>query len=199
MRTTRYKADLEFNRPAVRGVNAWIQKYLQSTGASYYNLKRVVCSGSTRHGEGRPGSRAHDSIVARKLLGTGTTSASSAVDLGNRPAAIMPPPALGRARRQGHLPRLRERPSRSRRRLGRHDLGAVPAEAARSARSTRILRDDSSLKERPQGLRLHRLSRPHRARPPARITITIDCKKSSCRRVSPSRFPSTARARSRRG
>lgn len=165
------KADLEYIDPTSEEY-AWILKYMQATGASYYNLKLVDVFRLNRHGEGDR-FKSHDPIGERKLLWHGTNVAVVAAILGSG-LRIMP----HSGGRVGKGIYLASENGKSVNYVGWAGSTGVMflAEAALGKEHT-IVRDDSSLKEAPKGFDCI-VARGHTEPDPQHdITITIDGKK----------------------
>ncbi len=165
------KADLEYIDPT-SDEYAWILKYMQATGASYYNLKLVDVFRLNRHGEGDR-FKAHEPIGERKLLWHGTNVAVVAAILGSG-LRIMP----HSGGRVGKGIYLASENGKSVNYVGWAGTTGVMflAEAALGKEHT-IVRDDSSLKEAPKGFDCI-VARGHTEPDPQHdITITLDGKK----------------------
>jgi poly [ADP-ribose] polymerase len=182
------KADLEYIDPT-SDEYAWIQKYLQNTGASYYNLKLVDVFRLNRHGEGdalrgaRRHRRAQAPLARHQRRGGGGDLLHGAAHHA----------ALRRPRRQGHLPRLGERQVVNYVGWAGSTGVHVPRRGGARARSTPSLKDDSSLKEAPKGYDSI-VARGHTEPDPQHDIITIDGKTVVVPRASPSRCPQYAKS-----
>ncbi|MDO9020385.1 MAG: WGR domain-containing protein [Deltaproteobacteria bacterium] len=182
------KADLEFIDPTSEEYG-WIQKYLQATGASYYNLKLVDVFRLNRHGEADR-FKAHDPIAERKLLWHGTNVAVVAAILGSG-LRIMP----HSGGRVGKGIYLASENGKSVNYVGWAGTTGVMflAEAALGKEHS-ILKDDSSLKEAPKGFDCI-VARGHTEPDPQHdITITIDGKKVIVPQGKPIKVPAHSKS-----
>ena len=182
------KADLEYIDPT-SDEYAWIQKYLQSTGASYYNLKLVDVFRLNRHGE-HDRFKAHDTIAERKLLWHGTNVAVVAAILGSG-LRIMP----HSGGRVGKGIYLASENGKSVNYVGwAGSTGVMFLAEAALGKEHSILKDDSSLKEAPKGYDCI-VARGHTEPDPQHdITITIDGKTVVVPQGKPIKVPAHAKS-----
>jgi poly [ADP-ribose] polymerase 2/3/4 len=182
------KADLEYIDPSSEEY-AWIQKYMQATGASYYNLKLVDVFRLNRHGEADR-FKAHDSIAERKLLWHGTNVAVVAAILGSG-LRIMP----HSGGRVGKGIYLASENGKSVNYVGWAGTTGVMflAEATLGKEHT-IVKDDSSLKAAPPGFDCI-VARGHTEPDPKDdITITLDGKKVIVPQGKPIKVPAYSKS-----
>jgi poly [ADP-ribose] polymerase len=182
------KADLEYIDPSSEEYG-WISKYLQATGASYYNLKLVDVFRLNRHGEADR-FKAHDPIGERKLLWHGTNVAVVAAILGSG-LRIMP----HSGGRVGKGIYLASENGKSVNYVGwAGSTGVMFLAEAALGKEHSILKDDSSLKQAPKGFDSI-VARGHTEPDPQHdITITIDGKKVVVPQGKPIKVPAHSKS-----